>query len=169
MELSRSGGWRGRGWGRAGYIGSGSGRSGRVVSVRVDRVGDGRRSPGARGDAAAAGSPLAAAAIAGMYGNTGKQYGHLMGLSGFLNCKELTCFTTYQICENLPILMVCIKASLLLYCERNSRLNLAKVARGCAKTVLRSRVLPNSTITYGKPLEKSPALRAGIFGRHSTS
>ena len=56
--------------------------------------------------------------------------------------------------------MICIKASLVLYFERNSRLNFAKIALGCAKEVLRSRVLPNSKVYRSR---KIPGTKSWIL------
>ena len=56
--------------------------------------------------------------------------------------------------------MMCIKASLVLYFERNSRLNFAKIALGCAKPVLRSRVLPNSMVYRSR---KVPGTKSWIL------
>ena len=50
--------------------------------------------------------------------------------------------------------MMCIKASLVLYFERNSRLNFAKIVLGCAKPVPTE--ITSSAQLYGIPLEKSP-------------
>ena len=56
--------------------------------------------------------------------------------------------------------MICIKASLVLYFERNSRLNFAKIVLGCAKPVLRSRVLSNSKAYRSR---KIPGTKAGFL------
>ena len=78
----------------------------------------------------------------------------LKGLSGFRNCKESTCFTTYYICGNLPMLMMCINAWLALYFERNSRLNVARIVLGYAKPVLRSPFLPTSLVHLSRKVSE---------------
>ena len=57
--------------------------------------------------------------------------------------------------------MICTKASLVLYFERNGRLNFAKIVLDCAKPV--GTEIMSSAQLYGKPLEKSPALKAGFL------
>ena len=57
--------------------------------------------------------------------------------------------------------MTCIKASSVLYFERNSRLNFAKIVLGCATPVLRSQVLPNSKVY--RPRKIPRALKAGFL------
>ena len=52
------------------------------------------------------------------------------------------------------MLMMCINAWLVLYFERNSRLNFVKIVLGYAKPVLRSPFLPTSLVHFSRKVSE---------------